>query len=264
MFYVYKITNKINGKFYIGKRKSRNPPEDSYMGSGKLILAAIKKYGAENFQKEILEIFDTNDQAAEFEKKLVTRELIESGKSYNLHEGGHGGFLHINQLPPEERPNIKSFKQKVANGDIKVGGTIHWTEKSYARVREQKWGARNWESLTPEEYQTRIDKISRAVSGHKNGAYGTHIYIDPNLKEIPDNKTLHKHRFKDGEQPPGWIKILEWREKNKNKTCSSYGRRWYNNGERNFFIYPTDERIATMNLQSGKFQKTLDTRNNKE
>jgi hypothetical protein len=35
--YVYKITNLINGKWYIGKRKHVNPYEDSYMGSGKLI-----------------------------------------------------------------------------------------------------------------------------------------------------------------------------------------------------------------------------------
>ena len=101
MYYVYQIINKINGKFYIGKRKHLDPYNDKYMGSGKQIKHAIIKYGMENFSKHILSIFDTNEAAAELEAKLVTKELIESGLTYNMHEGGHGGFHHINDGSPE-------------------------------------------------------------------------------------------------------------------------------------------------------------------
>jgi group I intron endonuclease len=48
---VYCVTNLINGKKYIGQNKSCNP---AYLGSGKLIRLAIKKYGKENFIKDIL------------------------------------------------------------------------------------------------------------------------------------------------------------------------------------------------------------------
>ena len=65
MHYVYLITNKINNKIYIGKRKHDNPEQDSYMGSGKIISLAIKKYGIDNFKKEILAVFD-NEQDATF------------------------------------------------------------------------------------------------------------------------------------------------------------------------------------------------------
>lgn len=67
-WYIYKITNLINGKSYIGKKKhkeSDTPLEESYMGSGRLIKEAIAKYGKDNFKKEIIEEnIPSNQEAA--------------------------------------------------------------------------------------------------------------------------------------------------------------------------------------------------------
>lgn len=53
--YVYCITNLINGKKYIGSRTAINHLNDNqYLGSGKLISQALKKYGRKNFIKDIL------------------------------------------------------------------------------------------------------------------------------------------------------------------------------------------------------------------
>lgn len=103
VYCVYKITNKINGKSYIGKRKHHDPYKDKYMGSGKQIKAAIKKYGIDAFYKDITSIFNTNEEAAKLEAALVTREYISSGLSYNMHEGGHGGFAHLNDGSEEHK-----------------------------------------------------------------------------------------------------------------------------------------------------------------
>lgn len=93
MFYtVYKITNRINNKTYIGKHQTRNL-DDEYMGSGKLVKRAINKYGKENFSKEILFVFKTEQEANNKEKELV----VVSENTYNLCPGGHGGFGYINE-----------------------------------------------------------------------------------------------------------------------------------------------------------------------
>ena len=87
-FTVYKITNNINGKFYIGKHQTTDL-NDGYMGSGKLLLQAISKYGKENFTKEILFIFETEEEMNTKEKELV----VINEKSYNLCDGGNGPLI---------------------------------------------------------------------------------------------------------------------------------------------------------------------------
>ena len=52
-FIVYKTTNLLNGKVYIGKHETYDINDD-YLGSGKILKYALKKYGSINFKKEII------------------------------------------------------------------------------------------------------------------------------------------------------------------------------------------------------------------
>lgn len=90
--YVYRITNLINGKKYIGKRSCKCKIEnDKYMGSGILIKKAITKYGLENFKKEILVICDTDEEA--YIKEMEEIEKVKAWSNplyYNVTNGGRG------------------------------------------------------------------------------------------------------------------------------------------------------------------------------
>ena len=84
---IYKITNNLNGKIYIGKDSHDNP---NYFGSGVLIKRAIKKYGKENFTKEVVcDCFfdcETDDRERFYIKFFNSK--VPNG--YNLTDGGEG------------------------------------------------------------------------------------------------------------------------------------------------------------------------------
>ena len=80
--FIYKITNKLNNKFYIGAHSTNNL-NDGYMGSGKMIHLAIKKYGIENFKKEILEYCPNQNKLFERENEIVNKDLIVGGMHFS-------------------------------------------------------------------------------------------------------------------------------------------------------------------------------------
>jgi len=88
-YYLYKITNKINNKQYIGVHRTKNL-DDGYMGSGIVIKNAIKKHGKENFEKEILEFFSSQKEMYEKEYEVIDDEFVKRTDTYNIRTGGYG------------------------------------------------------------------------------------------------------------------------------------------------------------------------------
>lgn len=95
LYTIYKTINLLNGKHYIGKHQTKDL-NDGYLGSGKILKYAISKYGIENFHKEILFICESEKQMNILEKILV---VPDPEISYNICNGGKGGFGYINSNP---------------------------------------------------------------------------------------------------------------------------------------------------------------------
>ena len=87
---LYKITNLVNGKMYIGQHVTENL-DDGYMGSGKIIKLAIKKYGVENFRKEYLGFYEDENELDYMERVFVDETWVSRSDTYNLSIGGYGG-----------------------------------------------------------------------------------------------------------------------------------------------------------------------------
>ena len=103
---VYKTTNLINGKKYIGMDSHNNP---KYLGSGTAFLKAIKKYGRNNFKKEILEYCSSIDELEKRETYWINYyDAIHDKNFYNLSDNRKRGINPFINKTKEELEKIYS------------------------------------------------------------------------------------------------------------------------------------------------------------
>jgi hypothetical protein len=87
---IYKTTNKITGKIYIGAH-STDILNDGYLGSGHNLVLSIEKHGKLAFERTILYSFDTPQEMFAKEKEIVNADFLKRNDVYNIVEGGFGG-----------------------------------------------------------------------------------------------------------------------------------------------------------------------------
>lgn len=157
-YYLYKITNILNDKFYIGVHRTQNL-NDGYMGSGKNIRRAIRKYGLEHFKFEILSFYDSEEEMLLAEQETVDEQFVLRSDTYNIAVGG-GSFSHVQQYL-NENPNIRHQISKKGGDAFK------------ARIR-------NDEALR-EEYSNRLRTLNK--ERRDNGSFDPKVWVsEPNLK----------------------------------------------------------------------------------
>jgi hypothetical protein len=141
--------------------------EDGYMGSGKLIKAAITKYGLENFIKDILFVFDNESEMKSKEKELV----ILGENSYNLVEGGHGGFGFINRERLNSGITSENSRNNLKRGDNPIKLPLdHYIKMTSIRKENHPNGTWHGKKHT-EETKLKLRKTKNV--GQENSQYGT-------------------------------------------------------------------------------------------
>lgn len=148
MYCIYRITNKINGKTYIGQHKYKKL-NDSYMGSGKLLKLAKKKYGIENFEKEILEFDIPNvDLANDWEQMYILFERVKGKSEYNIANGG-GGVVGVERS--------EEWKRKIS--EAQKGR--HLSEETRKKLSEARKGKKH--GPLSEEHRRKISEAHKGL-----------------------------------------------------------------------------------------------------
>lgn len=192
MFHIlYKTTNTVNGKNYVGVHSTSNL-DDGYLGSGKQIRAAIKKYGSQVFSREILEYFDSREKAFVRESEIVTEEFINKCDNYNMGIGGLGG-------------NTKTESIKKQISEKLIGRIISdATKKKMSENNGMKKETTKKPNTTPP-----------ILRGKDNGMYGKNHTVE-------SISLMSKNRKE--------ARIDYTNELRKSLGDNSRGKKWYNNG----------------------------------
>lgn len=137
-YIVYKTTNLINNKIYIGVHKTRDPETfDGYLGCGVLTTQpytyqnaktafqyAVKKYGPKNFVRHTIQVFDTEDEAFALEEEIVNEKFLEREDVYNMILGGKGGIFVTTRLKVYQYDIVGNFLKEYesfADAGMKIG-----------------------------------------------------------------------------------------------------------------------------------------------
>lgn len=90
--YIYMTRNLIDGRLYIGKRKSNVFLKEKYLGSGKILKQAVELYGKENFEVELLCECESKEELNEKEIYYIAFYHAQTNnKYYNICKGGEAG-----------------------------------------------------------------------------------------------------------------------------------------------------------------------------
>lgn len=220
-FYVYKITNKINSKVYIGVHKTSNL-NDNYMGSGKIIKRAIQKYSLENFDKQILKFFESEKEMFDYERLIVNEDFVNSENTYNIKLGGNGGWDFANtNYSNDQRKYAASMggnalSEKLKSDDnfknefcenIKLGLSKSENFKNHLKsdyfknyvIKFQALGTAAALNNKSKEKRINTFKKNNHQSGNKNSQYGSIWIYSNELRE--SKKILNSEKI-----PEGWLK----------------------------------------------------------
>jgi hypothetical protein len=195
-YLIYSTTCLINGKIYVGKHITSDPL-DSYLGSGRLLKRAIRKYGKPAFQKQILHFCDSEEDMNRKEAEIVTEEFCASDENYNLCEGGSGGFSYINRTG---RRN--GFEKTGSNPSIRAS-MLHGSIKGVAAQALRREADPEWAADVRQKISNSLKKKIARDGHHWEGRAHSDDTREKMRTVHADN--LHQHGEKNSQFGSRWI-----------------------------------------------------------
>ena len=204
LYTIYKITNLVNDKIYIGAHATTNV-EDDYLGSGVRISQAIEKYGRDSFKKDIIAIFDTPEEMWNAEFEIVNDEFLKKENVYNIHRGGVGGWQIYNENSEIQRSRCRrgnEVQNELAQSDAE------WVAKRTKKRREamlERWQSGDHTLKAPDwtgrkhRTETKV-KIGAANKMHQTGC-GNSQFGKVWIFNEQERKSIRVHK----EEVDSWV-----------------------------------------------------------
>ena len=142
--YIYKTTNLVNEKFYIGMH-STDDLEDGYVGSGTHLWHSIRKYGKKNFKLTILEFLPDRESLREREKEIVNVDLLKNPLCMNICKGGWGDRYGATFPDRKSSPHSEEHKRRISESNVgKISG-VPKSEEHRKKLAEANLGKKQGE-----------------------------------------------------------------------------------------------------------------------
>ena len=142
---------------------------------------------------------------------------------------------------------------------------VKQVQSQAAKARIEKYGnpwsgVRTWGNFSiNEEFRKHVAVLANAPDaiakkkktmaenkhqqGSRNSQFGKKWYVEETANDLTTRKMYM-------DAPKGWITTTEWKDRRKNKNNNAYGRHWYNDGSKNFYLKESDPQV--MNLTRGR------------
>jgi len=216
---VYWTTNLVNGKFYIGVHKTKNPFDD-YLGSGKRLGRARCKYGDKNFKKEVLIVHGTAEEALVDEAYLVAKH-IDNPLCMNLKSGGSGGFDYINKHCKRNREwSVKGGKAS----QLSLKAHCERDKEFEAQYLRNRFGGPNRIIIITDERKAELSEKAKEMWAR--GVY------KPHSQEVREKLSLSHRGEKNSQFGTCWISKEGERRKIKRVDLEEWIKLGWQNGKK--------------------------------
>lgn len=229
---IYKITNTINQKSYIGQSNfierrftQHKSPCEQERFSNKPLYQAFKKYGIENFTFEVIEECSVEDLDKREQYWIRYYNSLVHQNGYNIRSGGQGNA-------DENHPRHKLTKEDVI--DIRTRYNNHERCKEVEQLYSDRighsgfskiWKGETWKDIMPEVYTEQNKDFHKHNTGQKGSSNGRSKLTEQDVYAI-------RLRKKNGESLDSVYKDYEYT----GMTKKSFSNTWYGYNWKNILV----------------------------
>ena len=204
--FIYKTTCLVNGKIYIGKHEGNE--NDNYLGSGEIFSLALRKYGKENFKREILRRCETLHELRIWEHVYIKKYHSQNHEiGYNIADGDVNSSEYNPAKLPEVRekmliknrqttrdPEYRRRHSEIMKEYYKTHPATftgkHQSEETKEKIRQRRLGSVAYNKGVPaseEQKKKQSEKMKGRYVGEKNPNYG-HRWTEEQRKHLSEVK----------------------------------------------------------------------------